>query len=59
MIVTFNQHLLPKDDNCFEESGLGVYDPCEYKEVSIVKYCFAKVTAQSPQQRLSGLSRGV
>ena len=40
MIVTFNQQLLPQDDNCFEESGLDVYDPCDYKEASIVKYCF-------------------
>lgn len=56
MIVTFNQQLLPQDENCFEESGLDVYDPCDYKEASIVKYCSAKKIAQSPQQRLSDLS---
>ncbi len=59
--MTLIQQLLPKDDNCFEESGLDVYnpcdhDPCDYKEASLVKCCSAKMIAQSPQQRLSGLS---
>ncbi len=56
MNVTFGQPVFPKINNCFEESGLDVYDPCDYREVSIVKYCSAEMIAQSPQQRLSGLS---
>ena len=61
MNMTFIQQLLPKDDNCFEESGLDVHnpcdhDPCDYKEASLVKCCSAKMIVQSPQQRLSGLS---
>ncbi|KAA6422988.1 MAG: hypothetical protein FRX49_06976 [Trebouxia sp. A1-2] len=30
---TYIQQLSPKDDNCFEESGLDVYDPGDYQEL--------------------------
>lgn len=56
MNVTFGPRVLPEDNNCFEESGLDVHDPCDCREVSIVKCCSAKTIARSPQQRLSGLS---